>query len=51
VRAMQGVPGGKRARIVGTVREQPGGVVMATTRYGATRVIDMLVGDPLPRIC
>ncbi len=49
--AMRGVPGGEHARIIGVVREQPAGVVMATTRYGATRVIDMLVGDPLPRIC
>jgi hydrogenase expression/formation protein HypE len=51
LRAMRAVPGGERARIVGVVRERPAGVVMTTTRYGATRVIDMLVGDPLPRIC
>jgi len=43
--------GGEQARIIGVVRDQPAGVVIATTRYGATRVIDMLVGDPLPRIC
>jgi hydrogenase expression/formation protein HypE len=51
VRALQAVPGGEQARVIGGVRHQPAGVVMATTRYGATRVIDMLVGDPLPRIC
>ena len=39
------------AAIIGTVREQPAGTVLGTTSYGGTRVIDMLVGDPLPRIC
>ena len=28
-----------------------GGSVLALTRYGASRIVDMLVGDPLPRIC
>jgi hydrogenase expression/formation protein HypE len=31
--------------------EQPAGTVLGATSYGGTRVIDMLVGDPLPRIC
>jgi len=39
------------AAIIGEVREQPAGTVLAATGYGGTRVIDMLVGDPLPRIC
>jgi hydrogenase expression/formation protein HypE len=39
------------AVVIGTVREQPAGTVLGTTSYGGTRVIDMLVGDPLPRIC
>jgi hydrogenase expression/formation protein HypE len=39
------------AAIIGEVREQPAGAVLGTTGYGGTRVIDMLVGDPLPRIC
>jgi hydrogenase expression/formation protein HypE len=51
VQAMRAVPGGEHATIVGVIREQPAAAVMATTRYGATRIIDMLVGDPLPRIC
>jgi hydrogenase expression/formation protein HypE len=43
--------GGDEARVVGEVREQPAGAVLVTTGYGASRIIDMLVGDPLPRIC
>jgi len=33
------------------MRAQPAGSVLALTRYGASRIVDMLVGDPLPRIC
>jgi hydrogenase expression/formation protein HypE len=43
--------GGEDAQVIGEVREQPAGAVLVTTRYGGTRIIDMLVGDPLPRIC
>jgi hydrogenase maturation factor len=25
--------------------------VLVTTLYGGSRIVDMLVGDPLPRIC
>ena len=39
------------AAVIGEIREQPAGTVLGTTGYGGTRVIDMLVGDPLPRIC
>ena len=39
------------AAVIGEVREQPAGTVLGATGYGGTRVIDMLVGDPLPRIC
>jgi len=42
---------GKNAAIIGEVRsDHPGRVVMKTS-LGATRIVDMLVGDPLPRIC
>ncbi len=44
-------PGGQDAQIIGEVREQPSGAVLVTTRYGGSRIVDMLVGDPLPRIC
>ncbi len=37
--------------MLGEVHEQPAGSVLVTTRYGGSRIIDMLVGDPLPRIC
>jgi hydrogenase expression/formation protein HypE len=43
--------GGEEARFIGEVHEQPAGTVLVTTLYGGSRVIDMLVGDPLPRIC
>jgi len=43
--------GGEEAQMIGEVREQPSGAVLVTTRYGGTRIVDMLVGDPLPRIC
>jgi hydrogenase expression/formation protein HypE len=49
--AIRSTPGGEAAAIVGEVRETPAGVVVASAPYGGIRVIDMLVGDPLPRIC
>ncbi len=42
---------GPEAAIIGEIREQPAGTVVGANGYGGTRVIDMLVGDPLPRIC
>ncbi|MGA2353675.1 MAG: hydrogenase expression/formation protein HypE [Terriglobales bacterium] len=49
--ALSLAPGGQDAQIIGEVREQPSGAVLVTTRYGGSRIVDMLVGDPLPRIC
>ncbi|MDW7982960.1 MAG: hydrogenase expression/formation protein HypE [Thermomicrobium sp.] len=49
--ALRRVPGGELAACIGEVRTEPAGVVTVTTAYGGQRVIDMLVGDPLPRIC
>jgi hydrogenase expression/formation protein HypE len=49
--AMHEVAGGDEARVIGEVHEQPAGAVLVTTRYGGSRIVDMLVGDPLPRIC
>ena len=51
LQALQETPGGHQAAVIGEIREQPSGTVLGTTSYGGTRVIDMLVGDPLPRIC
>ena len=30
---------------------EPPGLVLVETAFGGRRVMDMLVGDPLPRIC
>jgi hydrogenase expression/formation protein HypE len=51
LKALQQTPGGEGARIIGEIREQPAGSVLVTTLYGGSRIVDMLVGDPLPRIC
>jgi len=49
--AMRSHPAGARASIIGEVREEPPGRVLSKTTFGGHRMIDMLVGDPLPRIC
>jgi hydrogenase expression/formation protein HypE len=51
LQALRACPGGKEAAIIGEIREQPASAVLATTLYGGSRLVDMLVGDPLPRIC
>ena len=51
INALSLVAGGEAAQIIGEVREQPAGSVLIATSYGGSRIIDMLVGDPLPRIC
>jgi hydrogenase expression/formation protein HypE len=42
---------GRDAAIIGEVREEPRGKVVLRTPFGSTRLMDMLVGEPLPRIC
>jgi len=49
--ALRASPGGEQAAIIGEIRATPAGTVLAEASYGGTRVVDMLVGDPLPRIC
>ncbi|MBV9851895.1 MAG: hydrogenase expression/formation protein HypE [Armatimonadetes bacterium] len=49
--ALQAVPGGEDAALIGEVRAEPARRVLLHTQFGGTRLIDMLVGDPLPRIC
>jgi hydrogenase expression/formation protein HypE len=51
LQALQATPGGEEAVMIGEVREQPESAVLVTTLYGGSRLVDMLVGDPLPRIC
>jgi hydrogenase expression/formation protein HypE len=49
--ALRNIEGGEEASIIGEVREEPARMVLMHTSFGGTRMIDMLVGDPLPRIC
>jgi hydrogenase expression/formation protein HypE len=48
---LRGVPGCERAALIGEVRADPPGMVLVETSFGGRRVMDQLVGDPLPRIC
>ena len=49
--AMRAHPLGQQARIIGRVTESNPGLVMMRTSLGTTRIVDMLSGDQLPRIC
>jgi hydrogenase expression/formation protein HypE len=49
--AMRAVPGCEAAAEIGEVRTEPPGMVLVETSFGGRRVMDQLVGDPLPRIC
>jgi hydrogenase expression/formation protein HypE len=49
--ALATVPGCEDAAVVGEVAAEPPGVVLVRTAFGGRRVMDLLVGDPLPRIC
>ncbi len=51
LKALCQTEGGEEAVMIGEMHEQPAGSVLITTEYGGSRIIDMLVGDPLPRIC
>ena len=42
---------GREATVIGEIAAEPEGVVVLRTAFGGTRIVDMLVGDPLPRIC
>lgn len=48
---MKSHPAGKNAAIIGEVTDSPQGIVSLKTSFGAERIIDMLVGEQLPRIC
>jgi hydrogenase expression/formation protein HypE len=49
--ALRAAAGGEEAVSIGEMAAEPAATVVTRTRYGGTRVVDMLVGDPLPRIC
>jgi hydrogenase expression/formation protein HypE len=42
---------GRDAQIIGEVKTEPQGIVAMLTGFGGTRIVDMLVGEQLPRIC
>ena len=44
-------PLGAAATAIGEIAAEPEGIVVLRTTFGGTRIVDMLVGDPLPRIC
>jgi hydrogenase expression/formation protein HypE len=44
-------PQGSQACVIGTVKKDPPGLVTLKSRIGVTRVVDMLSGEQLPRIC
>jgi hydrogenase expression/formation protein HypE len=51
VAALRSHPLGEGAAVIGRVGDDPPGLVLLKTTFGGTRIVDLLVGDPLPRIC
>jgi hydrogenase expression/formation protein HypE len=49
--ALSSVHGCEGAAVIGEVGAEPPGMVLVQTAFGGRRVMDQLVGDPLPRIC
>jgi hydrogenase expression/formation protein HypE len=49
--ALRSVEGCEEAAEIGEVRTEPPGMVLVDTAFGGRRVMDLLAGDPLPRIC
>ena len=49
--ALRTIPGCEQAADIGEVATAPPGMVLIHTAFGGRRVLDQLVGDPLPRIC
>ncbi|GAB4359632.1 MAG: hydrogenase expression/formation protein HypE [Cyanophyceae cyanobacterium] len=49
--AMATCPAGAAARQIGTVGDHPVGLVTVRTAFGTERIVDLLTGDQLPRIC
>ena len=51
VTALRTDTAGTHAAVIGEIVAEPAGIVAMRTPFGGTRIVDMLVGDPLPRIC
>jgi len=49
--ALRSHPLGADAAIIGEIKADPPTLVLLRTEFGGTRIVDMLIGDPLPRIC
>jgi hydrogenase expression/formation protein HypE len=49
--AMRSHPAGAASTMIGTVIAERPGVVAMNTAFGGTRIVDMLIGEQLPRIC
>jgi hydrogenase expression/formation protein HypE len=49
--ALRRHPLGEQAAMIGRIKADPPGLVLLNTVFGGTRICDLLVGDPLPRIC
>jgi hydrogenase expression/formation protein HypE len=49
--ALRAHPAGRDAARIGEVVAEPAATVVLQTGFGGSRIVDMLVGDPLPRIC
>jgi hydrogenase expression/formation protein HypE len=45
------IPWAASAAAIGVVKADPPTLVLLKTEFGGTRIVDMLIGDPLPRIC
>lgn len=43
--------GAPDAQVIGRIVQEPARAVVLVTGFGGTRMVDKLVGDPLPRIC
>ena len=51
LRILRSHPLGKEATLIGSVTQKASGLVTLESRIGATRIVDMLSGEQLPRIC
>lgn len=51
LQTLHSISGGEEARIIGEVCEQSAGILQVISPFGASRVVAMLIGDQLPRIC
>jgi hydrogenase expression/formation protein HypE len=51
IEAMRAHPAGRESAIIGEVVESSDNIVMMNTSFGGGRIVDLLVGEQLPRIC